>query len=202
MGADVDEGTAALLGFIRKHAPGGHATAAQVRGLGIVNIPQPAVVHHFFRHLVHMEVAVLVANGKDLPGAVPGLQHFFGVCLAGGHGLFAQDVLARLHSGAGDLAVRHVGGQHVHGIDGGILQQLVVIGVHLRIGRSVCFGGLHGALLHQVAESNHFGVFNTGHTGEVLAVGNTAAADETQSDFLGHNNSSLIIDTGPGPFLR
>ena len=66
MGANVDQRAAALLGLVGEHAPGGNAAAAQIGGLGVVYVAQPAVVDNALGNLVYGEVAVLVADGQHL----------------------------------------------------------------------------------------------------------------------------------------
>ena len=179
MGADVDQGTAALLGLVGEHAPGGNAAAAEVGGLGVVDVAQPAVVHNSLSNLVYGEMTVLIADGQHLAGAVTGLQHLLGVGGGSSHGLLAQDMLAGFQSGHGDLTVGHVGGQNVHSVDGGVGQQLVVVSVHLGVGSAVLLGGLFSALGNQVTEGDQVSVlFLLSHARQMLAVGNAAAADK------------------------
>ena len=72
----------------------------------------------------------------------------------------------------------------MHSVDGGVSQQLVIVGVNLRIGGAVLFSGLLGALGDQVTESNQVNVLLLlGHARKVLAVGNAAAADKADLNF-------------------
>ena len=179
MGADVDQGTAALLGFVGEHAPSGHAATAQIGGLSVVDVAQPAVIHNLLGNLVHGEVTVLIADGQHLAGAVTGIQHLLSVSGGSSHGLLAQNVLASLQGCHSDLAVSHVGGQHMDSVDSGVSQQLMIVGVNLCVGSAVFLSGFLSALGDQVAESNHVHVFFLlGHTGEMLAVSDAATADK------------------------
>ena len=184
MGANVNQRTAALLGLVGKHAPGGNAAAAQIGGLSVVDIAQPAVVHNLLGNLVHREVTVLIADGQHLAGAVPGVQHLLGVGGGGSHGLLAQHMLAGFQSGHSDLAVSHVGGQHMHSVNGGISQQVVIIRVNLGVRSAILLGGLLSALGDQVAESHHVHIFLLlGHAREVFAVGDAAATNKADLQF-------------------
>ena len=88
-------------------------------------------------------------------------------------------MLAGLQGGHGDFAVGHVGGQDVHGVDGGVSQQVVIVGVHLGVGGAVLLGGLLGALGNQVAERDQvYKLSLLSHAGKMLLVGDAAAANK------------------------
>ena len=124
-------------------------------------------------------MAVLIADGQHLAGAVTGVQHLLGVLGSGRHGLLAENMLAGLEGGNGDLAVGDVGGQNMHGVDGGVTEQLVIVGVHLGVRGAVLLGSLLGALGDKVAECAQIDILGLlGHAGQVLLVGDTAAADK------------------------
>ena len=126
-----------------------------------------------------MEMTVLIADGQHLAGAVPGLQHLLGVLGGGGHGLLAENMLAGFQSGHSDLTVGDVGSQHVNRVDGGIGQQLVIVGIYLCVGGAVLFRGFLGTLGDQVAESAQIYILSLlGHAGQMLLVGDAAAADK------------------------
>ena len=118
MGADVDQGAAALLFRIEEHAPGGHGAAADGLGLGVVDIAQIAVfARRFFRYMAVRTEAVLIADGQLLAGALGRVQHLLGLGGVDGHGLFAHDVLAGFQRVHRDEGVLLVGGQHMHHVD-------------------------------------------------------------------------------------
>ena len=73
-----------------------------------------------------------------------------------------------------------------------ILEQLFIVGVDFCIGGAVFLCGLNCSLLNNVAESNHFDLFNIFKGGQMLAVGDTAAADNAYSDFLHINSFSFV----------
>ena len=134
-------------------------------------------------------MAVLIADGQLLSGFLSGFDHQAGICGALGHGLFAHDVLARVQRVDGDFRVRAVGGADVNHVDLRIGQQFLIIGINLCAGHAVFLGGLHRALLDQVAEGNHVRHIHSLNRGHVLAVGDAAAADDTDfQSFLFHEN--------------
>ena len=64
------------------------------------------------------------------------------------------------------------------------LQQFLIIGKDLRAGHAVFLGGLLSALFDDVAERDHFNVLQLLQGGHVLAVGDAAAADNTNFDHI------------------
>ena len=68
-----------------------------------------------------------------------------------------------------------------------ILQELVIIGVIFCARYAVFFGGFLCALLDEIAERDHFAIFHFLQGGHMLAVGNSAAADNSYFDDLFHH---------------
>ena len=67
----------------------------------------------------------------------------------------------------------------MHGVDGGVSQQVVIVGVHLGVGGAVLLGGLLGALGNQVAERHQvYKLSLLSHAGKMLLVGDAAAANK------------------------
>ena len=93
----------------------------------------------------------------------------------------------------GDLGVFLVRRADVYHFDGRILQKLFIIGINLGVGRSelfLCFLRLFG---DNIAKSDHTDVFDFLERGHVLAVGNTAAADDADIHNSFHDDSSLML---------
>ena len=186
VGADIDQGTAALIFRIQKHAPGGHGPAANGLGAGVVNVAQFAVFTELFQiHAVLTETA-LIADGQLFAGALGRVQHLLGLGGIDGHGLFAHDMLARLQRVHRDERMLLVGGQHMHHVDVLLLQQLLIVGINPGVRGAIFFGGLFRPLLHHIAESDHFNRIDLFQRGHMLAVGDAAAADDADMQFTIH----------------
>ena len=86
-----------------------------------------------------------------------------------------------------------VGGADVDHIDALILQQFVVICIYLGFRRAVVLGGLFRSFRNNIAEGHHLGLicefFQGGH---MFAVGDAAAADDTDSQLF-HSNTSICL---------
>ncbi len=195
MGADVNQRTAALLILVQEHAPRRHGTPPDGSRLGIVDVAEgtgEALVLHVLRVGT---LAALVADGQQLAGLAGGVQHL--LCLGGidCHGLLAHDVLARVQGVHGDEAVGAVGRADVHHVDGFVLQQLAVVGIHRRVGRAVVLLCFAGALLNDVAERDHLHTRYLPERRHMLAVSNSAASDNADPHglFVSHRKNSLLI---------
>ena len=131
-----------------------------------------------------VSLTVLIADGELLACALCGVKHL--LCFLGvdSHGLFTHNVLACLEGVNGYKAVRTVGSADVHNVDRLVAKQLFVIGVNLCVGCAVLLAGSLRALFDDVAERDHVDLGNGLQTDEVLAVGDTAAADYTDSYFV------------------
>ena len=81
-----------------------------------------------------------------------------------------------------------VGGQHMHHVDVIFLQQLFVVGIHPGVRGAVFLGGLFRPFPHNVAESDHLHCVDLFQRGHMLAVGNAAAADNTDMQFAIHRH--------------
>ncbi len=77
-------------------------------------------------------------------------------------------------------------------VDGLVLEQLFIVGIDLRAFDAVFPGGLLGALLDDVAEGDHFHVGQLLQRGHVLAVGDAAAADDTDSYLIHFERPPLV----------
>ena len=102
-------------------------------------------------------------------------------------------MLFRLEGGNGDLAVAHVGGADVDNLNLGIGQKVMVILVDTGTGCAVLGAGGLSALDPSVAEGNDLAqVFAVFQSGQMLLIGDTAAANDTYLDFC-HLFFLLII---------
>ena len=72
----------------------------------------------------------------------------------------------------------------MHNVNGFILEQFLVIRVNSRIGGAVLCLCINGSLLDNIAECNHFYVGQLFERGHMLAVCNTAATNDTNSDLF------------------
>jgi hypothetical protein len=74
--------------------------------------------HHF--QVVRLEVQA-VADAELLARRFAGVNHGLAVFRRGGHGLLADNVLARLRRPHHKLGVHGIGQHHVHNVDGGVI---------------------------------------------------------------------------------
>ena len=196
VGTDVDQRAAALLLLIEEHTPVRHRPAAHRVRLGKVNLAELPVRTQLMQVLRLLAEPVLVTDGQLLAGALGCFAHRDRFRRGLGHRLLAHDVFARFQRVDGDEGVRAVRRAHMHRIHLRFLrEQLLIIGVHPRIRRTVILPGLLGAFRYDVAESNHFHARQTLEAGHVLAVGNPAAAHDGNANNLFHDKirlSSLV----------
>ena len=94
MGSDVDQGTAALFGFIREYAPGGNTAATDRTGFGIIDFTQFAIVADRFQRQAVLAAAVLISDGQDLAASLLRIQHLLSIGRSCSHGFFTEDILA------------------------------------------------------------------------------------------------------------
>ena len=193
VGADIDKRTAALLILVEENAPGRNRSAAQCDGAAVINIAEVAVVARLLEIERISSPALLIADSQLLAGALRGLVHF--LCLGIGlcHGLFAHDMLARFERVYCDERMRAVRGADMNALDALILEQLSVIGIDLCALDAEFLCRLYGSLLNDIAESNHLGLFDFFERGHMLAVGDSAAADDAYSDFSSHILSPIVF---------
>ena len=92
-----------------------------------------------------------------------------------------------------DEAVRAVGGTNVNGNDALILEKLFVVGINFCIGRTVFFCSFNRSLFNDIAESNGFKEINIRDGTQVFAVGDAAAADNTNLDFFAQKKISFAF---------
>ena len=72
----------------------------------------------------------------------------------------------------------------MHSVNALVSQQLMIVGINLGVGGAIFLGSLLGPLGNQVAESNQVNIlFLLGHAGQMLAVGDAAAADKADLYF-------------------
>ncbi len=92
----------------------------------------------------------------------------------------------------GDLAMRVVGREDVHGVNRGICQQFMVINANQGVARAILRGGFPRAFRNKIAKCDHLYIRLKRHPGEVLREGYAAAAYETNLEFpVFHDSTSL-----------
>ena len=184
MSSDVDKGTAALLVFFQKYTPCRNEAAPYRKRLCVIDVTELTAVGGSLKIESVVSLTVLIADSQLSAGTLCGVQHFLSLGGVNSHRLFAHNILAGFKRVNGDEAVRTVGRADVNHVDGLIAEQLPVIGVYLCVGSTVLFAGSLCALLDYVAESDHINLGNGLKTEKMLAVCDTAAADDTDSDFV------------------
>ena len=184
MRTDVNQRTAALLVFIQEYAPGRNGSAAQRGCLCVIDLTKRAVLSLFLEVLSTHRLAALVTDGQLLARASSSVQHL--LCFLGvdRHRLFAHNVLACFQRVHGDKGVGAVGRADVYDVNGLVLQELLVIRVNNRVGCAVLCLCVDRSLLNDVTECNQFNSRQLFERGHVLAVCNTAATDDTNSEFF------------------
>jgi hypothetical protein len=132
-------------------------------------------------------MAVLIADGELLSALLRGLHHGARVRGRLGHGLFAHDVLARVQRVDGHLRVHPVRRQYIHDVNGFVLKKPMIVRVGFRAFRAVLGAGLFGALRNQVAERHDVRAVDGLQGRQVLAIGDSAAADDTNTQSFAHD---------------
>ena len=189
MHAQIDQRAAAGARLIAEPAAWA-ALAAQVGRLGIIDIAQAIVIDQI---LHDGAVVAETADEADHQQAVVALSRFEHPLRFGGvhgHGLFTQNVLARVQRGDGAFGVRRVPGADGNGVD---LRQfgehLVLVGV--QAGDMILFRAAMKVLFVDVAKGVNFNVGVLRIRVE-MAAGKAAAADNRNLQFLIHGTLSFI----------
>ena len=184
--APVDQAAAAGDGL------GGEGTADAGDGamgaegsVHMVYFAQTAFLDVLLDHVDVAFEAVYNADVENLAGFVADLLHFAGFGVVDGGGLFAQHVLAGAHGVDGDLGVHEVRGADVNGFHFGIGQNILVI--HNGSAAAVVGNSLFSALGDDVAEILDFNVVVYQVAGDVMAVGDHTAADDSNLNLVVHN---------------
>ena len=81
-----------------------------------------------------------------------------------------------------------------------VLEQLSVIRIDFCALDAEFLCRLYGSLLNDIAESDHLGLFDFFERGHMLAVGDSAAADDAYSDFSSHIVSPIVFKIYYIPF--
>lgn len=120
-------------------------------------------------------------------GGLAGGDHALAVFGGGGHGFFAEDVLARFGSADGELSVLAVGQDDVDDLDFGVPGELVVGSVVVEGGLldAVLGGDLAGFFAVAGDEGYGFAVFGLAEGGKDLAEGEAAKAYDGEAGALG-----------------
>ena len=193
VGADIDKRTAALLILVEENSPCRNSSAAQRDGAAVIDIAEIAVVARLFEIERISSPALLIADSQLLAGALRGLVHFLRLGISLCHGLLAHDMLARFECVYCDERMRAVGGADMDALYALILEQLSVIWIDFCALDAEFLCRLYGSLLNDIAEGYHLGLFDFFERGHMLAVGDSAAADDAYSDFSSHIVSPIVF---------
>ena len=181
MRSDIDKRTASLFFLVDEHAPGGNCSAADCDCFGIVNVAEFAVVCHLFHVHAVGTPSVLIADSEYFVVFLCRFDHLLRFFIRGSHGLFAQNVFAGVERVYGDVAMLGIVSKHEYGVDGGIFQKFLIIGVHGTVLVAEVFLCLFGTFGNNIAERYHFGTGISLFCGHVLSVCYSAAADYAQA---------------------
>ena len=102
-------------------------------------------------------------------------------------------MLACVQSVYRNKAVCPVGRQNVYHIDGLVFQQLFIIFINSSAGCTVLGSSRLGSFHHDVTERNHFHLCDLCQRRHMLTVGNTTAADDTDSYLVIRTNCHICI---------
>ena len=184
MGTDVDQRTAALFVFVQEHAPGRNGTTTDRGCLCVVNVAEGTGESFALEELGIVSLAALVSDGELFAVALCSVEHLLRFHGVDCHRLLTHNVLTGIQCVHGDEAVRTVRGQDVYHIDGLVLKQLFIIRIHRRIRCTVVVLCTNGSFLDQVAERHHFHIGELFQRWHMLAVCDTAAADDADTDLV------------------
>ena len=184
MGADVDQRTAALVFFIQEHAPGGHAAATDSLRAGIIDLAQIAGFHALLQIQAFGPVAVLIADGQLLAGALGRVQHLLRFSRVNRHRLFTHNMLAGFQRINRNERMLLVGRQNMHDVDVIARNEFFVVSIDRRVFDAKFLRSLLRTLNDDVAESDHFYSLQLFQRGHMLVVCDAAAADNTNSNLI------------------
>ena len=200
VGADIDKRTAALLILVEENAPCRNSSAAQCDGAAVIDIAEIAVVARLLEIERIGSPALLIADSQLLAGALCGLVHFLRLGIGLCHGLLTHDMLARFERVYCDERMRAVRSADMNAFNALVLEQLSVIRIDFCALNAELLCRLYGSLINDIAESDHLGLFDFFERGHMLAVGDSAAADDAYSDFSSHIVSPIVFKIYYIPF--
>jgi len=186
MNAQIDQRSAAGAGFVAEPAAGA-AVAAQISGLGVIDIAKITVVDKILQDLAVIAVAAHEADHQQLVIILCGLLHRESLRGVHCHRFFAEHILAGIQRGDGAFGMRGVPGADAHGIQLGKLEHFVLVGE--QAGDAVLFALRLQALPVDIAECVKFHVRIVQITVDV-AFGDVSHADDADLDFC-HCRSSF-----------
>ena len=192
MGSDVDQRTAALLVLVKEHTPGRNAAATNCGSLTEIDIAERAVLSLLLEVESVGGLTVLITDRELLSAAFSCVEHLLSLGGVDSHRLLAHYVLACLESGNGDRAVHSVRCADMYNVDALVLKELSVILVDLCIGGAVLLLSSLGSLNDDIAECYHFCVGLCSERGHMLAVCDSAASDNSDSELLSHFGTSFL----------
>ena len=186
MGPDIDERPAALLVLIQENAPVGCAPASDRICFGIIDIAQIAPIDHALQIRALGLMPVLITN-RELPACfLRGLYHAPGISGSLGHRLLAHDMLACIQGIDCNFSMGTVWGAHMYHIDGFVVEQLLVVCIHLCVGCAVFGSGLFCLFPDDIAESHHVCPVDRLQRRHVFSVSDSAAAYDSDTQPICH----------------
>ena len=146
------------------------------------HVTDHALVEQLLRAAVDGVKAHVVADHKVLAVELGGGDHGLALGQRDGHGLFAQDVLARIEGVGGDLRVAAVVHTDGHRVDRGVVEQVEIGVVHLA---AVLRGDLLSALTVEVIVADQLDIGVCCVFGQMAHLRNLAAADDSNFNHSG-----------------
>ena len=168
--------------LLRRHSPGRDVEAEGA--LDGLDLAERAVADELDGAEVGGLVVAAVGDHELDVGGLAGGDHGFGFGDVGGHGLFAEHVLAGLGGADGVLGVHGVGQRDVDGVDGGVARDLVEVFVVVDgAGGDAVLGGDAVGLVAMAADQAGDGGVGGGEGAAHEMVGDAAQADDGVADF-------------------
>ncbi len=175
----------AAAGELLAEAPLARADVEAEGALDGLHLAECAVANELDGAEVGGLVVAAVGDHELYVGGLAGGDHLLAVGDAGGHGLFAEHVLAGLGGADGVLGVHGVGQRDVDGVDGGIVRNLVEVfvvvdgtGGNVVLGRDAI--GLVAMTADERGDLRVGGVARAGHE----VTGDAAEADDGVAGLL------------------
>ena len=141
--------------------------------------------------------ALVESDHQVFAGLLGGVDHGLRVGARGGHGLFAKHMFAGVQRFDALAGVQCVRAADDDGVNVGILEHLLIIGISLR---AILGGDGVDAFLDRVSDGRDLRVRIGGAFGDVAALGNCSAANDSITD--GHVHVSLVSMNESAVWIR
>ena len=193
--AEVNERAAAGLRLGGEPAAlSGNSASPLPAAASAVYLAHFAVVNELLRKLRRVGEAVVSHDHERLARSLSGVIHLHDLFDIDGIRLLAENVLARLESGNRDYRVEIVRGADIDRVYRLVLEQLVEIGIYLRVGEKTV-AALDRPLLDYVAERDNLKAIVFKIVLAVSAVEYSADTDNTYSPFFHRKTSKNVFHT-------